>query len=226
VWDKPGLFYVAVATPCVSALLLAFALTSIPSCGLAKPERVSVAIETCYQNVGVATAVSLSMFKGKEKAQAVGVPLYYGFVEAVLLAVFCLVAWKSGWTLAPSNADDVLGLSKNQNQHQHQQGNNDEEEEEEGAVTKPKKNALRLGRTEDAGGGGGWWGLRCLVACQREVRALRVVISSDYQPRRGASVVGGGPEYRDPDDDEKTETNKTRPVPVVMELSKPGGPPL
>jgi len=34
-----------------------------------------VAIETCYQNVGVATAVALSMFEGREQAKAVGVPL-------------------------------------------------------------------------------------------------------------------------------------------------------
>lgn len=32
---------------------LALSLTSMPKCGLAKPERVAVAIETCYQNVGV-----------------------------------------------------------------------------------------------------------------------------------------------------------------------------
>ena len=36
-------------------------------------------------------------------------PLYYGFVEAVLLAVFCLYAWKAGWTFAPPSAWRVLG---------------------------------------------------------------------------------------------------------------------
>ena len=30
---------------------------------------VQVAIETCYQNVGVATAVALSMVRGKEQAR-------------------------------------------------------------------------------------------------------------------------------------------------------------
>jgi hypothetical protein len=44
--------------------------------------------------VQVATAVALSMFKGNDQSNAVGVPLYYGFVEAVVLAIFCLYAWK------------------------------------------------------------------------------------------------------------------------------------
>jgi predicted Na+-dependent transporter len=116
IWDKPFPFYIAIATPCVLALILALSLTSIPKCGLAKPERVAVAIETCYQNVGVATAVALSMFKGHEQSKAVGVPLYYGFIEAVILAIFCVYAWKAGWTFAPSSAYDVLGKTKNENQ--------------------------------------------------------------------------------------------------------------
>ena len=57
--------------PAVAALALSLALTSFPKCSLKKPERVSVAIETCYQNVGVATAVALSMFQGPDQPQAV-----------------------------------------------------------------------------------------------------------------------------------------------------------
>ena len=57
--------------PAVAALALAVALTSLPKCHLQRPERVSVAIETCYQNVGVATAVALSMFQGAEQSKAV-----------------------------------------------------------------------------------------------------------------------------------------------------------
>ena len=38
----------------------------------------------------------------------VSVPLYYGFVEVVVLAAFSLWAWKSGWTYAPAAARDVL----------------------------------------------------------------------------------------------------------------------
>jgi hypothetical protein len=44
------------------------------------------------------------MFSGNEDelATAIGVPLLYGIIEAVLLAVFCLVCWKIGWTKAPA----------------------------------------------------------------------------------------------------------------------------
>ena len=59
------------AVPALAALVLSTALTSFPKCGLKKAERVSVAIETCYQNVGVATAVALSMFHGSEQSHAV-----------------------------------------------------------------------------------------------------------------------------------------------------------
>ena len=43
------------------------------------------------------------MFTGEQLAQAVGVPLYYGIVEAVTLAIYCLVCWQLGWTKAPRN---------------------------------------------------------------------------------------------------------------------------
>jgi len=65
-----------------------------------------VSIETSYQNVGIATSVALSMYSNKEEeALAVGVPLYYAFVEVVVLAIFCLWAWKAGWTYAPKDAN-------------------------------------------------------------------------------------------------------------------------
>jgi predicted Na+-dependent transporter len=49
VWDKPWYFYVAVALPCLMGLVLALLLSSLPGCGLAGPERVSVAVETCCE---------------------------------------------------------------------------------------------------------------------------------------------------------------------------------
>lgn len=60
-------------------------------------------MECCYQNVGIATSVALTMFKGDELSTAMAVPLYYGLVEAVLLGVYCIIAWKAGWTKAPRN---------------------------------------------------------------------------------------------------------------------------
>jgi hypothetical protein len=43
------------------------------------------------------------MFTGTDLATAISVPLYYGIVEAVMLAVFCIVCWKIGWTKAPKD---------------------------------------------------------------------------------------------------------------------------
>lgn len=42
--------------------------------------------------------MALTMFKGEELAEALGVPLFYGMVEAVSVAVYCVIAWKLGWS--------------------------------------------------------------------------------------------------------------------------------
>ena len=60
-------------------------------------------MECCYQNVGIATSVALTMFKGEELAAAMAVPLFYGGMEALVLGLYCIVSWKLGWTKAPSN---------------------------------------------------------------------------------------------------------------------------
>ncbi len=61
-------------------------------------------MECCYQNVGIATSVALTMFEGDELSEAMGVPFFYGVVEAVILGIYCIGAWKLGWTKAPKNA--------------------------------------------------------------------------------------------------------------------------
>lgn len=101
VWNREWQFYVGVALPCMAGLIVANVMSTC--LGLPKPERVTVSIECCYQNVGIATSVAISMFNGYQLAQAVAVPFYYGFVEAVVLLSYCLVAWKAGWTKAPSD---------------------------------------------------------------------------------------------------------------------------
>jgi predicted Na+-dependent transporter len=102
VWDQDASFYIGVALPAAFGLAIATYLST--KCRLDKPERVAVAVEACYQNTGIATSVALTMFNTEEElATAIGVPLYYGIVEAVMLAVFCLVCWKLDWTKAPAN---------------------------------------------------------------------------------------------------------------------------
>lgn len=61
----------------------------------------TLSVECCYQNVGIATSVALTMFKGDQLSTAMAVPLYYGLVEAGLLGLYCILAWKAGWTKAP-----------------------------------------------------------------------------------------------------------------------------
>jgi len=41
------------------------------------------------------------MFDGNDLSEAMGVPLYYGAVEAIVLSLYCIGAWKAGWTKAP-----------------------------------------------------------------------------------------------------------------------------
>jgi predicted Na+-dependent transporter len=111
IWEHTWQFYVAVMIPLLAALLIANALTSLLK--MEKPERVTLAVECCYQNVGIATSVALTMFKGDELGDAMAVPLFYGFMEAFVLGIYCIITWKAGWTKAPSNVSfwTMIGTS-------------------------------------------------------------------------------------------------------------------
>mmetsp|Transcript_37336 Transcript_37336/g.57310 ORF Transcript_37336/g.57310 Transcript_37336/m.57310 type:complete len:426 (+) Transcript_37336:279-1556(+) len=101
--DKPWSFYVGVAFPCLAGLFVANLLSRIAR--LSKPEVVTLSVECCYQNVGIATAAAVNMFDDPtERAEALFVPLFYGFIEAVVLGLYCILAWKLGWTKAPADA--------------------------------------------------------------------------------------------------------------------------
>eukprot|EP00594_Rhizosolenia_setigera_P001151 CAMPEP_0178946402 /NCGR_PEP_ID=MMETSP0789-20121207/4263_1 /TAXON_ID=3005 /ORGANISM="Rhizosolenia setigera, Strain CCMP 1694" /LENGTH=336 /DNA_ID=CAMNT_0020626385 /DNA_START=1 /DNA_END=1011 /DNA_ORIENTATION=- len=102
-------FYIGVASPCIAGLIVANICSYL--FGLKKPECVTVTIEACYQNVGIGTSVALTMFKGEELAEALGVPLFYGMVEAVSVAVYCVIAWKLGWTKAPATESILKVIS-------------------------------------------------------------------------------------------------------------------
>ena len=99
-WNQDWAFYVGVAFPCLVGIALANVIAR--SLRLAPPETVAISIECCYQNTGIATSVAIAMYDDKEeRAQAVAVPLFYGVVEAVAIAIYCVWAWKVGWTKAP-----------------------------------------------------------------------------------------------------------------------------
>jgi len=95
-------FYVGVTFPCIVGLLLSNLFSYIAH--LNASERVTLSVECCYQNVGIATSMAVSMFDDNmQRAEALCVPLFYGLVEAIILAIYCLIAWKQGWTKAPKD---------------------------------------------------------------------------------------------------------------------------
>ena len=103
IWNRDSTFYMATALPCLGALLVSsfFALML----KLKKTESVAVVIETAYQNVGLATSIAVGTFDDDATASvALGVPLFYGVLEAVLIALLCVVAHYLGWSYAPPGA--------------------------------------------------------------------------------------------------------------------------
>lgn len=110
-WNQNWTFYVGVAMPCVGGLAVANLIARFA--GLKKPEVVTLSVECCYQNTGIATTAVLAMFSDPNKVvEAMAVPLYYGLVEMVLIGGYCMVAWKLGWTKAPKEEKLCLVVSK------------------------------------------------------------------------------------------------------------------
>lgn len=114
IWERDWVFYVSTSLPCLGGVALALAITSLPRFELSRPERVAVCVECCYQNVGLAQAVALTMFDDDESAaEAVGVPLFYGAVEAIVVGAFLVLSWQAGWTYAPRNLPLHVVMAQN-----------------------------------------------------------------------------------------------------------------
>eukprot|EP00984_Skeletonema_dohrnii_P020653 scaffold10129_cov81-Skeletonema_dohrnii-CCMP3373.AAC.4 len=103
IWGQSWAFYIGVSAPCLVGLFLA---TCAGVCArLKRPETVSVGVECCYQNVGIAMSAAVAMFNTpSERGQALLVPLFYGLMEAFVVGLYCFVAWKLGWTKAPRDS--------------------------------------------------------------------------------------------------------------------------
>lgn len=101
IWSRHWSFYVACIAPCVLGLAIASLLASVFQ--MEKPERITVAVECCYQNVGIATSLALTMFKGNDLNNAMGIPFFYGTCEAILVGIYCVGCWKAGWSKAPAD---------------------------------------------------------------------------------------------------------------------------
>lgn len=110
-WSLPWSFYVGVAFPCLVGMLLANIISRFFE--LSPPETVAISIECCYQNTAIAISVAASMFSDPTaRTEAISVPLFYGFVEAILIGIYCLFAWKAGWTKAPANEKLCVVITK------------------------------------------------------------------------------------------------------------------
>jgi len=110
-WNQEWNFYVGVAFPCLVGLILSN-IFSLTCARLKKPECVAIAIECCYQNTGIAMSVAVTMFKDPEQqAQALAVPIFYGFVQVLVVACYCVISWKLGWTKAPADESLCIVLS-------------------------------------------------------------------------------------------------------------------
>ena len=68
-WDQTWAFYIGVAAPCVVGLVLANFFSRMAR--LNPPEIVTVSVECCYQNVGIATSAAVAMFDDpQQRAEA------------------------------------------------------------------------------------------------------------------------------------------------------------
>lgn len=56
--------------------------------------------------------VALSVFKS-QAGYAAGIPLIYGGIEPLVIVPFCLLAWKLGWTYAPSQENFCAFIAQN-----------------------------------------------------------------------------------------------------------------
>lgn len=110
-WEHPASWYIAIGSPCFLGLCLSFAMAYVLRC--TGPEAVAICIECCYQNTALAIAVALTIFPPEEAALATGVPIFYGGIEILIIALFTLVAWKSGLTYAPASTPLLKCISGN-----------------------------------------------------------------------------------------------------------------
>merc|ERR1712187_844948 len=87
----------------IGAILITLSISSLRLFRPTKPERVSIVVEACYQNPGLAISTLLGMFHGKDAGDAIAVPILYGTYEAIILALFCVAMHYANWTFVHPN---------------------------------------------------------------------------------------------------------------------------
>lgn len=140
--------YIAIALPCVLGLVVATVLPTLLK--LSKPERLTTAVECCYQNTGIATSAALALFSGNDLQLAMRVPTIYGFVEAISIGVYLLIFWKLGWSKAPKDEKicTVIVKTYEVQSHNDDPDNDDEGEDEVGSNIENEDEELAAARTD------------------------------------------------------------------------------
>ena len=109
---QESIYYIAIILPCILGLIIASGIAT--AIRLEKPERLTTAVECCYQNTGIATSAAFSLFSDdpKQLSEAMLVPVIYGLVEAVAIGLYLVIFWKLGWTKAPSDENLCVVVAK------------------------------------------------------------------------------------------------------------------
>jgi hypothetical protein len=104
--------YFAISLPCLLGLLFATIITT--TIRLPRPERLTTAVECCYQNTGIATSAAFSLFSAdpEQLSMAMLVPVIYGFVEAGAIGLYLIIFWKLGWSKAPKDENFCIVVAK------------------------------------------------------------------------------------------------------------------
>mmetsp|Transcript_235 Transcript_235/g.624 ORF Transcript_235/g.624 Transcript_235/m.624 type:complete len:408 (+) Transcript_235:3-1226(+) len=110
-WSQDWSFYVGVALPCILGMFLANVVAILAK--LKRPECMTLSIECCYQNAGIATSAAVNLFPNPAiKAQALAVPLFYGMVQATVVTLYCIICHYANWSKAPKTDTLCAAMTK------------------------------------------------------------------------------------------------------------------
>jgi len=102
VWQLDKNVAAGVILSVLSRLLISNYLVSKTS--LSGPERVAVVVQTCCQDTHSVELLAIIKFAhGSDRTNILGIIVYYGFFQKLVLAMYCLTRWKLGLTKAPED---------------------------------------------------------------------------------------------------------------------------
>lgn len=139
--------YVAICLPCLFGLIISTLLATFVA-KLSKPERLTTAVECCYQNTGIATSAALGLFTGDDLQEALKVPVIYGFVEAIAIGIYLFIMWKFGWSKAPKDEKCCTVITKSYELYDTDEGDAEDEPLEQGVEVSANRGVIEDGIIE------------------------------------------------------------------------------